>query len=63
MMTVGDIHNVTFEKAMLGYRSEDVDDFLTKVAQDFELLLQERDDAINEREASAAAAAQEKETL
>lgn len=63
MMTVGDIHNVTFEKAMRGYRAEDVDDFLTKVAQDFELLLQERDDAINEREASAAAAAQEKETL
>ena len=31
MMTVSDIQNVTFERAMRGYRIEDVDEFLAKM--------------------------------
>ena len=61
MMTVEDIHNVTFDRSMRGYRPEDVDTFLTKVAQEFDALTQERDAAIADKEASLAAAQQEKE--
>lgn len=61
MMTVGDINNVTFEKAMRGYRPEDVDDFLAKMAQEFEALTNERDEALGARESAEAEALQIKE--
>lgn len=42
MITAQDIHNATFEKAMRGYRSDDVDEFLTKVAQEIEQMAKEK---------------------
>lgn len=61
MMTVSDIHNVTFEKSMRGYRADEVDDFLNKVALEFESLVQELDEATKTRDDALAQVAQVKE--
>lgn len=43
-MTVDDIRNVTFDKAMRGYRMEEVDTFLAQTAAEFEKLESEKED-------------------
>lgn len=43
-MTVDDIRNVTFDKAMRGYRMEEVDTFLAQAAAEFEKLEQDKED-------------------
>lgn len=45
-MTSEDIRKVTFEKTMRGYRTEDVDDFLSKAADIIDDITAERDAAI-----------------
>ena len=42
MISPQDIRTVTFEKAMRGYRPEDVDAFLQQTAQDVETLTSEK---------------------
>lgn len=43
-MNVDDIRNVVFDKAMRGYRMDEVDAFLAQVAAEFEKLNKEKDD-------------------
>ncbi len=43
MLTPMDIHNHKFKKAFRGYSENDVDDFLDKVVEDFEKLLNENE--------------------
>ncbi len=43
-MNVEDIHNVTFDKVMRGYRTEDVDAYLDQVAAELERLQTEKAD-------------------
>lgn len=59
MMTVSDIQNVTFERAMRGYRIEDVDEFLAKMEQELKEQASERERL--EREKSEAVAAAQKQ--
>ncbi|MGD9559649.1 MAG: DivIVA domain-containing protein [Oscillospiraceae bacterium] len=54
-MTSQDIRTVTFEPAKKGYRPEDVDDFLMKVADTIDGLVAERNAAIAEKDAAVAA--------
>lgn len=44
MITAQDIHNVTFEKALRGYRTDEVDEFLSKVAEQIDALTKEKAD-------------------
>ena len=44
MITAQDIHNVTFEKALRGYRTDEVDEFLSKVAEQIDTLTKEKTD-------------------
>ena len=44
MITAQDIHNVTFEKALRGYRMDEVDEFLSKVAEQIDALTKEKAD-------------------
>lgn len=44
MITAQDIHNVTFEKALRGYRMDEVDEFLGKVAEQIDTLTKEKND-------------------
>ncbi len=44
-LTAQDVRNVTFEKGMRGYRTEDVDAFLTQVADQLEILETEKKEA------------------
>lgn len=44
-MNVSDIHNVTFDRVMRGYRPEEVDAYLEKVAAELERLQKEKEDA------------------
>ncbi len=53
-MTVEDINNITFERVVRGYRTQDVDDFLAKVARDIDSLKLERDTALAEKDAVVA---------
>lgn len=61
MMTVADIQNVTFERAVRGYRAEDVDEFLAHVASDFEALTAAYEDVQHREREAAAEAAHQKE--
>lgn len=53
-MTSEDVRNVTFEKSMRGYRSEDVDDFLQMIAGELEDLAAEKEAIIEEKNAALA---------
>lgn len=44
MITAQDIHNVTFEKALRGYRMDEVDSFLSKLADQIDALTKEKAD-------------------
>ena len=44
MITAQDIHNVTFEKTLRGYRMDEVDEFLGKVAEQIDTLTKEKAD-------------------
>lgn len=44
MFTHNEIRQITFEKAMRGYRSEDVESFMEKIADEFEALEKEKQD-------------------
>lgn len=55
MLTVKDINEVSFGKAgFSGYKPEDVDNFIDKVAADFQELLAQRDAAVKQTEDLAA---------
>ncbi|NLW78415.1 MAG: DivIVA domain-containing protein [Ruminococcaceae bacterium] len=54
-MTSQEIRTVTFEQTKKGYRQEDVDDFLSKVAGDIDALTAARDAALAEKAAAEAA--------
>ena len=44
MISAQDIHSVTFEKSLRGYRTEEVDEYLDKLAQDFDAMAKEKAD-------------------
>ncbi|MEG1073830.1 MAG: DivIVA domain-containing protein [Ruthenibacterium sp.] len=44
MISAQDIHNVTFEKSMRGYRTDEVDEYLAKLAEEFETITKEKAD-------------------
>ena len=44
MVSSEDVRRVTFEKAMRGYRCDDVDDYLKQVAESMETLSAQNDD-------------------
>lgn len=44
MITSEDVRRVTFDKAMRGYRCDDVDDYLKQVAESMEALSAQNDD-------------------
>lgn len=44
MISAQDIHSVTFEKSMRGYRTDEVDEYLAKLAQEFETIAKEKAD-------------------
>ena len=44
MFTPDEIRQITFEKVMRGYRTEDVESFMEKIADEFEALEQEKKD-------------------
>ena len=43
-MNVEDIHNITFDRVMRGYKPEEVDEYLDKVAAELEKLQTEKAD-------------------
>ena len=44
MISAQDIHSVTFEKSMRGYRTEEVDEYLDKLAQEVDAMAKEKAD-------------------
>ncbi len=53
-MTVEDINKVTFERSVRGYKMQEVDEFLVKIAREFDALILERDTALAEKDAANA---------
>lgn len=49
-MTSEDVRNVTFERAVRGYRPEDVDDFLQQIAIDMDALVAEKEESERQKE-------------
>ncbi len=61
MLTVEDVNKVEFEKAVRGYRPQDVDNFLNKVADTIAQLNKELSEALKEKEEALYDAKTQKE--